>query len=66
MSLSQERAQFIPNLNQATASEIEAFQTQISSLIYPSIITCSDIAFATSLLASFTTNPSSTHQDKAD
>jgi hypothetical protein len=50
----------------ATTRDITAYLRKIGSLLYAAVITRPDIAFATSRLARFTTNPGPEHQKAAD
>jgi hypothetical protein len=50
----------------ATTREITVYLRKIGSLLYAAVITRPDIAFATSRLARFTTNPGPEHQKAAD
>ena len=50
----------------ALSSQINLYQQKISFLMYVTVITCSDIAFAVSWLACFLTNSEFLHQVTAD
>lgn len=55
-----------PRIGFATPAEINKYQRKIGSLLYAAVTTRPDIAFATSRLARFLTNPGPEHQDAAD
>lgn len=55
-----------PRSGLATPSEINRFQRKIGSLLFAAVTTRPDIAFATSRLARFLSNPSPEHHDAAD
>jgi hypothetical protein len=50
----------------AAPSEIQAYQRKIGSLLFAAVFIRPDIAFATSRLVRFLTNPSHKHQQAAD
>ena len=56
----------VPYDKEATAHEIREYQRRIGSLLYVAITTRPDIAFATSKLSRFLTNPSPTHVQAAN
>jgi hypothetical protein len=58
--------ELFPNSGFATLSEINLYQRKIGSLLYAAVTARADIAFATSRLARFPTNPSKDHQRAAD
>jgi hypothetical protein len=55
-----------PRRGLATPTEINKFQRKIGSLLFAAVTTRPDIAFATSRLARFLSNPGPGHQDAAD
>ena len=55
-----------PRKDLATLSDINRFQRKISLLLFAAVTTRPDIAFATSRLARFLSNPGPDHQDAAD
>jgi len=55
-----------PRTGLATPSETNKFQRKIGSLLFAAVTTRPDIAFATSRLARFLSNPGPDHQDAAD
>jgi len=55
-----------PRRDSATPSEINKYQRKIGSLLFAAVTTRPDIAFATSRLARFLSNPGQEHQDAAD
>jgi hypothetical protein len=55
-----------PRRGLATPTEINKFQRKIGSLLFAAVTTRPDIAFATSRLARFLSNPGPDHQDAAD
>lgn len=55
-----------PRQSMALPSEIQRYQKKIGSSLFAAISTRPDIAFSTSRLARFLTNPSQAHQDAAD
>jgi hypothetical protein len=55
-----------PRNDLAAPSEINKYQRKIGSLLFAAVTTRPDIAFATSRLARFLSNPSSEHQAAAD
>lgn len=55
-----------PRKGLATPTEINKFQRKIGSLLFAAVTTRPDIAFATSRLARFLSNPGADHQDAAD
>ena len=56
----------MPNKGIATPSAINKYQRKIGSLLSAAVTTRPDIAFATSRLARFLTNPDQQHHDAAD
>ena len=58
--------ELLPYTGLAEPHEINRFQRKIGSLLYAAVITRPDIAFATSRLARFLTNPGPAHQDAVD
>ena len=58
--------ELFPNEGLSKLSDIRRYQKKIGSLLYAAVITRPDIAFATSRLARFLVNPSSSHQEAAD
>ncbi|KAL6152339.1 hypothetical protein ACJQWK_04811 [Exserohilum turcicum] len=59
-------AELKPRDGLATPPEINKYQRKIGSLLYAAVNTRPDIAFATSRLARFLSNPSQEHQRAAD
>jgi hypothetical protein len=55
-----------PYTGYATPSEVNKYQRKIGSLLFAAVTTRPDIAFATSRLARFLTNPSTEHHNAAD
>lgn len=55
-----------PRSGLATPSEVNKYQRKVGSLLYAAVTTRPDIAFATSRLARFLSNPSKEHHDAAD
>ena len=55
-----------PRHDLAALSEINRYQRKIGSLLFAAVTTRPDIAFATSRLARFLSNPSTKHQNAAD
>ncbi|HEY9845965.1 MAG TPA: Ty1/Copia family ribonuclease HI, partial [Candidatus Caenarcaniphilales bacterium] len=55
-----------PYLGLATPSEINKYQRKVGSLLFAAVTTRPDIAFATSRLARFLSNPSPEHHEAAD
>jgi hypothetical protein len=55
----------LPNPGQASAAEIKEYQVLIGSLLYLTLGTRPDIAFAVTKMAQFTSNPSEDHLKKA-
>jgi hypothetical protein len=55
-----------PYTGYATPSEVNKYQQKIGSLLFAAVTTRPDIAFATSRLARFLTNPSTEHHNAAD
>ncbi|KAF1922429.1 uncharacterized protein M421DRAFT_411533, partial [Didymella exigua CBS 183.55] len=55
-----------PRSGLAAPAEINKYQRKIGSLLFAAVTTRPDIAFATSRLARFLTNPGISHQDAAD
>ncbi|KAL5371266.1 hypothetical protein DPSP01_014784 [Paraphaeosphaeria sporulosa] len=55
-----------PRTGLATPSEINKYQRKIGSLLFAAVTTRPDIAFATSRLARFLSNPGSAHHNAAD
>jgi len=60
------RIELLPRKDLATAAEINLYQRKIGSLLFVAVNTRPDVAFATSRLARFLTNPSTEHQRAAD
>jgi hypothetical protein len=60
------KEELLPFEGIATTHEITIYLRKIGSLLYAAVITRPDIAFATSRLARFTTNPGPEHQRAAD
>jgi hypothetical protein len=58
--------ELLPRTGFASPSEINLYQRKIGSLLYAAVTTRPDIAFATSRLARFLTNPGPEHQNAAD
>jgi hypothetical protein len=58
--------ELLPFTGLAEPHEINRFQRKIGSLLYAAVTTRPDIAFATSCLARFLTNPGPAHQNAAD
>jgi hypothetical protein len=58
--------ELMPRKDAATEAEVQTYQRKIGSLLFAAISTRPDIAFATSRLARFLTNPSQKHHDAAD
>jgi hypothetical protein len=58
--------ELLPRNDLASRSEINLYQRKIGSLLFAAVNTRPDIAFATSRLARFLTNPSTEHQNAAD
>ena len=59
-------AELLPREDRAFPYEVNKYQRKIGLLLYATVMTRPDIAFAMSRLACFMTNPSSEHQDAAD
>jgi hypothetical protein len=55
-----------PRTGLASPSEVNKYQRKIGSLLFAAVTTRPDIAFATSRLARFLTNPGQEHHDAAD
>ncbi|CCE31040.1 uncharacterized protein CPUR_04891 [Claviceps purpurea 20.1] len=55
-----------PSTTLSTPSQIKKYQRKIGSLQLAAVTTRPDIAFATSRLARFLTNPTQEHHDAAD
>ncbi|KAI7772858.1 hypothetical protein LA080_001633, partial [Diaporthe eres] len=55
-----------PRTDAAKPAEVNSYQRKIGSILFAAISTRPDIAFATSRLARFLTNPSQKHHDAAD
>ncbi|CCE34925.1 uncharacterized protein CPUR_08864 [Claviceps purpurea 20.1] len=55
-----------PSTILSTPSQINKYQRKIGSLLFAAVTTRPDIAFATSRLARFLTNPTQEHHDAAD
>jgi len=55
-----------PRTDSAAGSEINKYQRKIGSLLFAAVTTRPDIAFATSRLARFLSNPSAEHHRAAD
>jgi hypothetical protein len=55
-----------PREGLASPAEVNKYQRKIGSLLFAAVTTRPDIAFATSRLARFLSNPSQDHQDAAD
>jgi hypothetical protein len=60
------KAELMPRKDLATRGEINLYQRKIGSLLFAAVNTRPEIAFATSRLARFLTNPGPDHQDAAD
>ena len=60
------REELIPYEDRASYSEINLYQRKIGSLLYAAVTTRPDIAFATSRLGRFLTNPGPKHHAAAD
>jgi len=60
------REELKPYEDRASYSEINQYQRKIGSLLYAAVTTRPDIAFATSRLSRFLTNPSPQHHAAAD
>ena len=60
------REELKPYEDQASYTEINRYQRKIGSLLYAAVTTRPDIAFATSRLSRFLTNPSPQHHAAAD
>jgi hypothetical protein len=60
------RMELLPRKDLATHAEINLYQRKIGSLLFLAVNTRPDVAFATSRLARFLTNPSTKHQQAAD
>jgi hypothetical protein len=60
------REELKPHQGRATHAEINLYQRKIGSLLYAAVTTRPDIAFATSRLSRFLTNPSPKHHAAAD
>ena len=60
------QAELNPRLDLATPSEINKYQRKVGSLLFAAVTTRPDVAFATSRLARFLTNPGQEHHDAAD
>ena len=60
------REELKPYEDRASYSEINRYQRKIGSLLYAAVTTRPDIAFATSRLSRFLTNPSPQHHAAAD
>ncbi|KAI1667990.1 polyprotein [Pyrenophora tritici-repentis] len=58
--------ELLPRKDLATAAEINLYQRKIGSLLFVAVNTRPDVAFATSRLARFLTNPSTEHHRAAD
>lgn len=58
--------ELLPRRDHAAPHEIQKYQRKIGSLLFAAVSTRPDIAFATSRLARFLTNPSQIHQKAAD
>jgi hypothetical protein len=58
--------ELLPRDGLAAPAEINKYQRKIGSLLFASVTTRPDIAFATSRLARFLANPSNEHQEAAD
>jgi hypothetical protein len=59
-------AELLPYERVALYSEINRYQRKIGSLLFAAVTTRPDVAFATSRLARFLSNPSTEHHDAAD
>ena len=55
-----------PRSDLAASAEINLYQRKIGSLLFAAVTTRPDIAYATSRLSRFLTNPGTEHQDAAD
>ena len=60
------KAELLPYTERAMLKAIRAYQRKIGSLLYTTVTTRIDIAFAVSRLAKFLTNPSPEHHVAAD
>jgi hypothetical protein len=60
------RIELLPREDLATPAEINLYQRKISSVLFVAVNTRLDVAFATSRLARFLTNPSAKHHQAAD
>jgi hypothetical protein len=60
------REELLPYENRASYSQINLYQRKIGSLLYAAVTTRPDIAFATSRLSRFLTNPGPKHHAAAD
>jgi hypothetical protein len=58
--------ELMPYKDRASYSEINSYQRKIGSLLYAAVTTRPDIAFATSRLSRFLTNPGPSHHAAAD
>lgn len=58
--------ELLPREGLASPSEINRYQRKIGSLLFAAVTTRPDVAFATSRLARFLTNPGETHHRAAD
>ena len=58
--------ELLPSIDIAVKSEVERYQRKTGSLLFAAITTRPDIAFATSRLARFNTNPNKSHHEAAD
>lgn len=58
--------ELLPHDDVATAQEVHLYQRKVGSLLYLAVTTRPDVAFATSRLARYLTNPSPAHQKAAN
>jgi hypothetical protein len=59
-------AELLPYEGKASGAQVTSYQRKVGSLLYAAVITRPDIAFATSRLARFNSNPGPQHQRAAD
>jgi hypothetical protein len=60
------RTELLPRKDFAMHAKINLYQRKLGSLLFLAVITCPDVAFATSQLAQFPTNSSTKYQQAAD
>ena len=58
--------ELLKSKGQATKAEIKRYQELVGSLLYAAIITRPDVAFASSQLSHFLTNPDATHREAVE